>query len=104
MEWYLYILDCDGRYYTGITKDPRRRLEEHRAGGRRGAKFTRAAKLHEPVYTIAIGDRGMALRAEARLKKLARAAKEDIVREAPARTLLLERLGLEAAPAETGKP
>ncbi|NCO18726.1 MAG: GIY-YIG nuclease family protein [Gammaproteobacteria bacterium] len=29
--WWIYILDCDGRLYTGITTDPDRRLREHRA-------------------------------------------------------------------------
>jgi len=29
-EYYVYILLCsDGSYYTGVTKDVERRLEEH---------------------------------------------------------------------------
>ncbi|HEX6927853.1 MAG TPA: GIY-YIG nuclease family protein [Gammaproteobacteria bacterium] len=94
MDWHLYILDCDGRFYTGIAKDPGRRLEEHRAGNRRGAKFTRGAGSHELVYAVAIGSRSLALRAEARVKKLSRLQKEDIVRRAPSRDALLSYLSI----------
>ncbi|HEX7030044.1 MAG TPA: GIY-YIG nuclease family protein [Gammaproteobacteria bacterium] len=95
MEWHLYVLDCDGRYYTGITTDPRRRFEEHRSGNSRAAKFTRAARVQALVYAVGIGDRGLALRAEARLKKLSRKRKEQIVRDAPERGRLLSLLELE---------
>ncbi|HEX7047160.1 MAG TPA: GIY-YIG nuclease family protein [Gammaproteobacteria bacterium] len=94
MEWYLYILDCDGRYYTGITTDPRRRLEEHRAGKSRSAKFMRVTRSQELVYSVGIGDKSLALRAEARLKKLPRIRKEQVVSDAPARARLLELLDL----------
>lgn len=95
MQWHLYILDCDGRYYTGIATDPARRLAEHQGRGRRAARFTRAARSHALVYAIALGERGIALRAEARLKKLARRQKEGIVRASPSREALLALLGLE---------
>ena len=100
MKWHLYILDCDGRYYTGITTDPQRRLAEHRAGNSRGAKFMRVTRSQELVYSIGIGDRSLALRAEARLKKLPRARKERVVREKPARANLLSLLGLETESVE----
>lgn len=103
MEWHIYILDCDGRFYTGITTDPRRRLAEHRAGKSRGAKFTRATRSQSLVYSVGIGDRGLALRAEARLKKLRRSGKTQVVHDAPTRDRLLHMLGLaDSAPiAET---
>ncbi len=38
--WSVYILECDdGSLYTGVTKDARRRLAEHQAGG---CRYTRA--------------------------------------------------------------
>lgn len=104
MEWHLYVLDCDGRYYTGIAVDPLRRLAEHRARGTRAARFTRAARSHDLVYAVAIGDRSLALRAEARLKKLARAEKEAVVRHALPRDALLDRLGLPDVNAGTEAP
>ena len=96
MEWHLYILDCDGRYYTGVATDPARRLAEHRSGTRRAAKFTRAARTHILVYTVALGKRGTALRAEARVKKLSRLQKLAIIDTCPDRNTLLDMLGLEA--------
>ena len=31
--WYVYILQCrDGRLYTGITNDTKRRFDEHKKG------------------------------------------------------------------------
>ncbi|MGH8455025.1 MAG: GIY-YIG nuclease family protein [Nevskiales bacterium] len=50
-SWYVYILECeDGSLYTGVTKDPKRRLTEHQAGGcrytraRRGVRMLRARR------------------------------------------------------------
>lgn len=103
MEWHLYILDCDGRYYTGIATDPARRLAEHRARKTRAARFTRAARTHELVYAVAIGDRSLAARAEARLKKLARVQKESVVRCALSRAALLDLLGLESGVLEKAR-
>lgn len=90
----MYILDCDGRFYTGIATDPQRRLAEHRSGTTRGAKFTRAARSHALVYSVPLGDRSIALRAEARVKKLSRIQKEELVRIGPSRVMLLARLDL----------
>lgn len=98
MEWHLYMLDCDGRYYTGIATDPERRLAEHRSGKQRAAKFTRAARTHTLVYTIPLGDRSTALRAEARIKKLTRPQKVALLDMRPGREELLAMLGLGAGP------
>jgi len=81
--WQLYVLDCDGRLYTGISTDPARRLEEHRAGGARGARFTRGARQVELLWRVHIGNRGWAQRAEHRLRKMRRARKLAIVQRAP---------------------
>lgn len=76
--WYLYLLECrngDGRtsYYAGITTDVERRYNEHANGT--GARYTRA---HPPIRLLATRgypDRSNASKAEAALKKLARAQK-----------------------------
>lgn len=98
MHWHLYILDCDGRYYTGIALDPARRLEEHRAGKPHGARFTRGARRIELVYCVRLGDRSLALRAEARIRKLRRDRKTAIVRDQPPRDALLQAVALHALP------
>jgi len=80
MEWCVYVLRCgDGSFYTGMTNDLSRRLEEHRAG--RGGRYTRA---HLPVRLVAawsFDDRGAALSAEALFKKLRRSDKARIIRD-----------------------
>ncbi|MEN1728680.1 MAG: GIY-YIG nuclease family protein [Pseudomonadota bacterium] len=92
--WWIYLLDCDGRLYTGITTDPDRRLREHRSGKSRSARFTRGAKSIELHYSVALGDRSLALRAEYRLKRLPRAKKLKLCQHSPSAAALLEQLAL----------
>lgn len=80
--WHLYLLDCDGRLYTGVSTDPQRRLREHRAGGQRGARFTRGARRLELLWHLPVGDRGAAQQAEYRLRRLSRQNKLAIARQA----------------------
>lgn len=75
--WHLYVLRCaDGRLYTGVSTDPQRRFGEHSAGGSRAAKSLRGKGPFELEFTLEIGTRGDALRAEYRFKQLARRDKE----------------------------
>lgn len=75
----LYIIECgDGTLYTGIATDVERRLAEH-AAGRRGAKYLKSRLPHKLVFQQQVGSRSIALRLEARIKKLPRAAKLDLV-------------------------
>jgi len=77
--WYLYVLDCaDGTTYTGITTDPRRRLEEHNGG--RGARYT-AQRGRRPVRLLGVWcfpDQGSATRAEVRFKQRRAARKRKL--------------------------
>ncbi|TVR00977.1 MAG: GIY-YIG nuclease family protein [Spirochaetaceae bacterium] len=91
-RWWLYIADCDGRLYTGITTDVPRRINEHRRGLARAARFTRAAKEVELVYHASVGDRTTALRLERRVKRLPRERKRALVNEAPDGHTLIQRL------------
>ena len=78
--YYTYLLRCrDGSLYAGITTDLHRRYREHREGGKKGAKYTRA---HPPAgYAAAwrAPDRAAASRLEYRLKKLGHADKEAVI-------------------------
>lgn len=94
--WWLYIANCDGRLYTGITTDVPRRINEHRRGLARAARFTRAAKEVELVYHASVGDRATALRLERRVKRLPRERKQALVNEAPDGHTLVQRLLAEA--------
>lgn len=81
-RWSVYMIRCrDGSLYTGITTDVPRRLAQHRGGDGRGAKFLRGKRPLRLVFTKAIGSRGLALRVESRIKRLAKTRKERLVRQ-----------------------
>lgn len=92
--WFVYLLDCDGRLYTGISTSPERRLQEHREGGSRAAKFTRAAQRVELRLAVDIGNRSLALQVEARIKRMPRVRKLALLEAAPTRERLLELLDI----------
>ena len=80
-KWSVYLVRCsDDSLYTGIALDVERRLEEHREG-KRGAKYLRGRSPLELVMSREVGDKGLALKVEIRVKKLSRKAKENLVRE-----------------------
>jgi putative endonuclease len=94
-RWHVYIVRSrDGTLYTGITTDVERRLAEHRAEEGRGARYLRGRLPLEIVYRRKLGDRGLALRVEWRLKRRPRADKQAIVSGRLSRRALLRRLGV----------
>ena len=66
--------------YTGIATDVSRWLAEHREGKSKGARYLRGRGPLRLVLDKVIGDKGLALRVEARIKGLPRAAKQRLVR------------------------
>jgi len=73
--WHTYILQCkDKTFYTGITTDLKRRVEEHNSSTL-GAKYTRGRRPVKLVYSTAHRDRSKALKEECRIKGLSRAEK-----------------------------
>jgi putative endonuclease len=94
MVWSLYLLRTrDGSLYTGIALDVEKRLAEHTAGVR-GAKALRGRGPLELVYRAEVGERGLAQGLEHRIKRLAKADKEQIVVSAPSTCELLDRFSL----------
>lgn len=74
MSAFVYLVECaDGTLYTGWTTDLARRLRQHNAG--RGARYTRTRRPVRLVYAEAQPTRSAAMRREAALKRLPRAAK-----------------------------
>ncbi|WP_035383869.1 GIY-YIG nuclease family protein [Ferriphaselus sp. R-1] len=72
--WFCYLLECaDGTLYCGISNDLDRRLAAHSSS--EGAKYTRSRLPVRLVYAESCEDRSAALRREAAIKKLPRAAK-----------------------------
>lgn len=76
--WTLYILECrDGTFYTGIAKDPGRRLLQHNAG--RASRYTRSRRPVKIIYQEPCENRSAASIREAAVKSLSRAEKEKLV-------------------------
>ena len=78
MAWIVYLLRCsDGSLYTGITRDPERRVGAHNAGT--GAAYTRARRPVQLAYQEPASDRTAALRREWAIKQFTRSEKEALV-------------------------
>lgn len=76
--WSVYMLrDGSGRLYTGISTDVGRRLAEHQAG--KGARSLRGRGPLLLVWQQDVGEQGLALRLEYRLKQWPKARKEALI-------------------------
>ena len=76
---YVYLLRCaDDSLYCGWTTDVERRLAEHRSGS--ASRYTRSRLPVELALKIEVNDRSAALREEARIKGLPRAAKLELIK------------------------
>ena len=70
MTWYTYIVECsDNTLYTGITKDLKRRVEEHN-DHEKGAKYTRSRRPVILVYSERFTSRSEAAKREASIKRM----------------------------------
>ena len=79
--YYLYILECtDKTLYTGITTDLERRISEHN-DTRLGAKYTSSRRPVKLAYFKKFKNRSLASKEEARIKKLKKTEKIEIIRE-----------------------
>jgi putative endonuclease len=79
LSYHVYIITCaDGSLYTGITTDVERRLHEHNCTTR-GAKYTRSRRPVKLAASWSVADRSAALREEARIKRLTRKQKMELI-------------------------
>ena len=79
-EWHVYIVCCrDNSFYTGITTDLMRRMEEHNSA-KKGAKYTRTRRPVELVYSEKAASRSIATRREEQIKKLPLASKRQLIK------------------------
>jgi predicted GIY-YIG superfamily endonuclease len=73
-NWIVYILRCrDGSLYTGITNNLPRRLATHAAG--KASRYTRSRLPVRLAYQEPQPTKSLALKREAAIKALPRAAK-----------------------------
>lgn len=68
----------DGSLYTGITNNIEERINTHNAG--KGAKYTRARKPVELVYSEGCCDRSHASKRELHIKGLSKSQKETLIK------------------------
>lgn len=81
-DWYIYIVKCsDKSLYTGITRDVKRRIEEHNSNDLLGARYTRCRRPVTLVYVENAGSRSEATKREAAIKKLRRDEKKSLIEE-----------------------
>lgn len=77
-DWCLYIIQTkQGELYTGITRDTKRRLEEHRQG--KGSKYLRGRGPLQLVWEQKAGGKGVALQLEKTIKKQTKARKKLLI-------------------------
>lgn len=81
-QWYVYLLHCaDGTYYTGITTEPKRRLQEHNENDKKAAKYTRSRRPLKMVYFELCESRSEAGSREYEIRKLPRRVKQAMTDE-----------------------
>jgi len=84
--WFVYIIHAsDGRLYTGITLDIKRRWNEHMSSGyknqtnKKGAKFFRGRKPETLVFIIESLSRSTATKEEIAIKSISRKDKLALI-------------------------
>jgi predicted GIY-YIG superfamily endonuclease len=77
--WFVYILRCaDGSLYTGITKDVKRRCQQHNNGT--ASRYTRCRRPTKQVWQEAHPSQSSALKREAAIKAMTRQQKKALIR------------------------
>ena len=78
MKAYTYLLRCaDGTLYCGWTDNLEKRLAAHNSG--KASKYTRSRLPAELVYYEVFETRQEAMSREARIKRLSRREKLDLI-------------------------
>ncbi len=77
--YHLYIVRCsDNTLYTGITKELKRRIDEHNSSDK-GAKYTKARRPVTLVYHEECADRSAASKREYAIKKMPKKKKLSLI-------------------------
>lgn len=80
--WFVYMLECrDGSLYTGISNRLEERLRRHQAG--KGAAYTRSRLPVRFVWQEKQSTESAARKREARIKRLSRTEKRDLMNGRP---------------------
>ena len=80
-RWYLYVVECaDGKLYTGITTNVKRRINEHNYSDK-AAKYTRARRPVRLRMTREYATHSEAAMEEWKFKKMNRKQKLGVINE-----------------------
>mgnify|MGYP001243643620 CR=1 FL=1 len=78
-KWHVYLLRCaDDSLYCGITTSLQRRVYEHNYS-KKSSKYTRSRRPVELVWSTTVDNRSQASKLEARIKKMSKKIKEQLV-------------------------
>ena len=89
-NYWVYILHCaNDTYYTGYTTNVTARYQAHLAGK---CKYTRSFKPQSIAQYFQIGDKSLAMRVEAYIKKLPRVKKLALIAKPELITEVIEEL------------
>ena len=78
-SWFVYILRCaDGSLYTGISKDVKRRCQQHNAGT--ASRYTRSRRPTKLMWQEPQPSQSSALKREAAIKAMTRKDKLAMIR------------------------
>ena len=81
--WFIYIIQCaDSTYYTGITTNVVRRINEHNTKNSIGSKYTRIRRPVTLRYLEQSDTRSSASKREYVIKHLSRQAKIQLMQSA----------------------
>lgn len=91
---YIYMLRCqDLSIYTGITRDVKRRMEEHKGRGKKAARYTRTHGFLKLEIVFEADSWSEAARLEYAIKQLGKKEKEELInRPELVDTIFKERL------------
>ncbi|WP_199610214.1 GIY-YIG nuclease family protein [Flocculibacter collagenilyticus] len=79
--WYLYLIRCrSNTLYTGITTDVKRRFAEHQSGSKKGAKYLKGKGPLQLVFSVEVGSKSQACKAEIAVKRLTKSRKEYLIK------------------------
>ena len=77
--YWVYILKCsDDTLYTWVTNDLEKRLHQHNNTSQ-WAKYTKARRPLEIVYSKTYPNKSKAMKVEYRIKQLRRKQKQDLI-------------------------
>ena len=82
-DWYVYIIRCrDDTLYTGISIDVDRRFTQHQSEGHAGSRYLKGRGPLSLVFKEKLGSRSLALKVEHRVKRMTKARKEKLIKDA----------------------